>query len=50
MIGEILITAVIAGFAIYVLVKNAKKKASGGGCDCGSCSSHCPVYKDKKGR
>ncbi|MBE6044404.1 MULTISPECIES: FeoB-associated Cys-rich membrane protein [Clostridium] len=47
---EIIITAAIAGFAIYILVKNVKKKASGEGCNCGSCSSHCPVYKDKEGR
>jgi len=44
---EILITIAIATFAIVILVKNAKKKASGQ-CDCGSCSSQCPMYKDKK--
>lgn len=48
MIIEILITALIAIFAVYILGKNIKKKASGGGCDCGSCSSHCPSYKDKE--
>lgn len=50
MVVEILITAGIAIFAIAILVRSAKKKASGGGCECGSCSSHCPSYKDKKGR
>ncbi|MEW9096252.1 MAG: FeoB-associated Cys-rich membrane protein [Clostridiaceae bacterium] len=44
---QIVITAVIALSAIYILYKNIKKKSSGG-CSCGSCSSHCPSYKDEK--
>ncbi len=45
---EILITALIVAFALYILVKSAKKKLKGGDCECGSCSSHCPMYDDKK--
>lgn len=48
MVVEIIITAVIAGFAIYTIVNKMKKKLSGNGCDCGCCSAHCPQYKDKK--
>lgn len=44
---EILITIAIVTFAVVILVKSAKKKASGQ-CDCGSCSSQCPMYKNKK--
>lgn len=46
---EIFITIAIAAFAVVILVKSAKKKASGQ-CDCGSCSSQCPMYKNKKQR
>lgn len=45
MITEIVIAALIGGCAIYIFYKNLKKKAQGK-CDCGSCSSHCPNYKD----
>lgn len=44
---EIIITAVIVVFAVTILVRTAKKKASGQ-CDCSSCSSHCPMYDKKK--
>lgn len=44
---EIIITGIIVVFAIFILVRSAKKKASGQ-CDCGSCSSHCPMYKEKQ--
>ncbi|MBU5484855.1 FeoB-associated Cys-rich membrane protein [Clostridium sp. MSJ-11] len=46
MFPEIVITAVIAFSAIYILYRNIKKKSSGG-CSCGSCSSNCPIYEDK---
>ncbi|MHC1683765.1 MAG: FeoB-associated Cys-rich membrane protein [Clostridiaceae bacterium] len=45
---EFLFGAAIIGCAGYILFKNLKKKTTGGGCDCGSCSSHCPQYDDKK--
>jgi ferrous iron transport protein B len=44
MLIEILVASILAVSATYMLYKNIKKKASGG-CDCGSCSSHCSRYK-----
>ncbi len=44
---EVIITLVIVAAAAYILIKNLKGKKSGG-CNCGSCSSKCPIYKDKK--
>lgn len=44
---EIFITILIAALSAFILVKSAKKKISGG-CDCGSCSSHCPIYKEQE--
>lgn len=38
-----LIIACTAGFALYKNIKGNKS----GGCNCGSCSSHCPVYDQK---
>lgn len=49
MILEIIITSLIVIFAIFIFYKNLKKKASGK-CDCGSCSSHCPNYKNSKNK
>ena len=47
---EIIITAVLVATAAFILIRNFKRKAQDGNCDCGSCSSHCPQYKteDKK--
>lgn len=42
---EIIITAIIGICAVTIFYKNLKKKAQGK-CDCGSCSSHCPNYKN----
>lgn len=47
---EILITVLIAAFAVFILVRSAKKKIKGDGCECGSCSSHCPMYEEKKSK
>lgn len=47
---EIFITVLIAFLAIFILARSTKKKIKGGGCDCGSCSSHCPVYEEKKSK
>lgn len=44
---EKIIAGIIVIVAIYFLYKNFKKKSSGQ-CNCGSCSSHCPLYEDKK--
>jgi hypothetical protein len=44
---EIVITLGIASAAIYIFAKNLKKKSKPG-CDCGSCSQHCPSYKTTK--
>ncbi|MDV4150482.1 FeoB-associated Cys-rich membrane protein [Clostridium sp. AL.422] len=42
---EILITLVIVALAAYILFKTFHK-SSKGSCSCGSCSDHCPMYKD----
>lgn len=47
---EIIITILIVLAAVFIFVGNLKKKAKSGGCDCGSCSSHCPSYKDMKSK
>jgi ferrous iron transport protein B len=49
MFFQIIITVAIIAFAVYLLYKNVKKKASGQ-CDCGSCSSHCSNYKSEAQR
>ncbi|WP_370830553.1 FeoB-associated Cys-rich membrane protein [Clostridium sp.] len=41
---EIFITALLVIASGYILFKNIKK-SSKGGCNCGSCSSHCSKYK-----
>lgn len=46
---EILIASLIGLGAIFILYRSAKRKAQGK-CECGSCSSHCPMYDDKKGQ
>jgi hypothetical protein len=46
-IVEVVITLGIATAAVYIFVKNIKKKSQAG-CDCGSCSEHCPNYKTTK--
>lgn len=46
---EFLFGGLILAFSCYILYKNIRKKASSSGCDCGSCSSHCPHY-DTKGK
>lgn len=43
---EILITLILVSAAFYFLYKNIRNKAKGK-CDCSSCSSHCPYYKNK---
>lgn len=42
---ELVIGIGIVALAAYILVKNIKNKKKGG-CNCGSCSSKCPMYKD----
>ncbi|WP_084767034.1 FeoB-associated Cys-rich membrane protein [Clostridium nigeriense] len=44
---EILITLVIVAFAAYIIFKTLRK-SSKGGCSCGSCSNHCPMYEEKE--
>ncbi|WP_459834817.1 FeoB-associated Cys-rich membrane protein [Clostridium carnis] len=44
---EILITLVIVAVAAFIIFRSIRK-SSKGGCNCGSCSSHCPSYKNKK--
>ncbi|KEI13246.1 hypothetical protein Z959_02825 [Clostridium novyi B str. ATCC 27606] len=41
---EKLFVIILGILAVFILVRSFKKKASGGGCDCGSCSSHCAMY------
>ncbi len=44
---EIFITIIITLIASFIIYKNIKK-SSKGGCNCGSCSSNCPKYKNEK--
>ncbi|HCJ56820.1 MAG TPA: FeoB-associated Cys-rich membrane protein [Clostridiaceae bacterium] len=44
---EIVIAVSIVAAAVFIFYRSAKKKTSGN-CDCGSCTSHCPLYEDKK--
>jgi hypothetical protein len=44
---EIIITVLIAISAVFIFVKNIKKKSKNG-CDCGSCSAQCPNYKEAR--
>jgi len=46
---EILIAALIAAAALFMLIRSAKRKSQGK-CDCGSCSSHCPMYDKREGQ
>jgi len=43
---EIIITLIIVALAGTILYKSVNK-SSKGGCNCGSCSSNCPSYKEK---
>lgn len=43
---EVIITLIIVAFSAFILYKNINK-SSKGDCNCGSCSKHCPSYKDK---
>lgn len=43
---EFVITLIIVGFSAFILYKNLNK-SSKGDCSCGTCSNHCPSYKDK---
>ena len=45
-IMEIIITIVIVAFAVSIIYRSFRK-SSKGDCNCGSCSTHCPMYKDK---
>lgn len=47
MLIEIIVTLAIVFVAGYILFKSLKKKSIGG-CECGSCSSHCPSYNKNK--
>lgn len=42
---EILVTGGILIASVVILVKQIKKKGSGE-CNCGSCASKCPNYKE----
>ncbi len=44
---EILIATLLVMAAIFILYRSAKRKAQGK-CECGSCSSHCPMYENKE--
>lgn len=45
MVIEILVTLLIIAAAGYIFFKDLKKSTSGK-CNCGSCSSSCPMYKN----
>lgn len=42
---EIIVAVAIIASAGYIFYKNLKKSTSGK-CNCGSCSSSCPKYKE----
>lgn len=44
---EVIATAAIFALAAFIFYRSIRKKASGK-CDCSSCSSHCPYYKEKE--
>ncbi|MGL5381140.1 FeoB-associated Cys-rich membrane protein [Clostridium sp.] len=44
---EIFIASIIILLAVWIIYRSFKKSTKGK-CNCGSCSSHCPMYKDKK--
>ncbi|MGG7057139.1 FeoB-associated Cys-rich membrane protein [Clostridium tertium] len=43
---EILITLIIVALAAYIIFKSVRKSSKGSGCNCGKCSSSCPVQKE----
>ena len=45
---ELVITTGIIALAVFIFYRSAKKKTTGD-CDCGSCTSHCPLYEERKG-
>lgn len=44
-IMEILITTGIVIFTAFIIYRTINK-SSKGNCNCGTCSTHCPIYKD----
>lgn len=46
---EVIIAALILGAAGFIFYKNFKKSAKGE-CNCGSCSSSCPMYSKEKNK
>ncbi|MFA7572953.1 MAG: FeoB-associated Cys-rich membrane protein [Lutispora sp.] len=44
---EVIITIGIVLLAVFIFYRSAKKKTTGD-CDCGSCTSHCPLYEERK--
>lgn len=46
---EIIITILLLGIAIFIFYKNLKKSTKGE-CNCGSCSSSCPMYNKEKNK
>ncbi|MDV3428566.1 MAG: FeoB-associated Cys-rich membrane protein [Bacillota bacterium] len=47
--AELIITVLIILLSVYIIYKNIRNKSKGK-CSCGSCSSHCPYYKEKADR
>lgn len=43
---EIIITLGIIFFTAFVVYRTFKKSSTGN-CNCGTCSTNCPMYKDK---
>ncbi|SKA74991.1 Virus attachment protein p12 family protein [Clostridium sp. USBA 49] len=46
---EIIITILLLALAIFIFYKNFKKSTKGE-CNCGSCSSSCPMYNKEKNK
>lgn len=43
---EKIITVLIILLSVYIIYRNIKNRSEGK-CNCSSCSSHCPYYKEK---
>lgn len=43
---EIIITIAIGTFTAFIIYRTIRK-SSKGSCNCGTCSTHCPLYNSK---
>lgn len=48
LVKEFIIASLLAIVALFIIIKNLKNSAQGK-CNCGSCSSDCPMNNKNKG-